>query len=203
MSSRKKGICKKLSSKVTSQKYNPIPFLDRPLTSILRFMQETRRIQMVDKPLYAQPIHAQPIHSQPIHSQPIHSQPIHSQSIYSQPIHAQPMNIQSIVSEQPSIPQDIEDDMYYTIKKKYPYDQLSIKQMDIFNVTFSMESNKEALIKLNPLVYYKLNPDIYGSFSQPIYYQQPYSSPIGPLSFLRSTIPYKPKKEDLDFFDLL
>ena len=147
--------------KVPTRKYNEIPFLDRPLQSILRFMQENRA-----------------------------------------------MNEQSKTSaniEKARAPylEDIENGMYYTIRNKYPYDPLSMKQMEIYGHTFSKESNTDALHKISPIhiskpyVLPKIN---YQAIDVP-HTQSVYSGPIGPLSFLRNTVPQPPDPTFMDFLN--
>lgn len=159
------GIYKKVASRYTFQPYYSVPFLERPLQSILLFMQEQKKIQML-------------------------------QSTYTRPIYTHPF-----VYEQSPVLQDPESYMYYNLRNKFPFDYLSIKQMEIFGGTFSIDSNKDALIKISPINSIQSSPVIYGPYNQQIVESQPYLEPIGPLSFLSSTVPYKPKKEDLDFLD--
>jgi hypothetical protein len=93
---------------------------------------------------------------------------------------------------------DTEIGMYYTPKEKYPFDPLSQKQIEVFGGTFEIVDNVNALIKLNPIcVKSAVTYNYYPQIIEP----KMYSAPIGPLSFLNSTVPYKPKKEDLDFLD--
>ena len=150
-----------IDKKIPIRKYHKIPFLDRPLQSILRFMQENRY-----------------------------------------------MNEQSKIStntEKESAPllEDIENGMYYTIRNKYPYDPLSMKQMEIYGHTFSKESNADALHKISPIHISqpcglpKIN---YQAVDVP-HTQSVYSGPIGPLSFLRNTVPQPPDPTFMDFLN--
>jgi len=93
-----------------------------------------------------------------------------------------------------------ETGMYYTPIADYPYDPLSRQQIEVFGCTFSKESNADALNKMIPI--YISKPSVaskinYKSVEEP----QPYSSPIGPLSFLRTTVPQTPDPTFVDFLD--
>ena len=147
--------------------YNQVPFLDRSLRSILRFMQENKLMNR-----------------QTVETSPIIEQ-IHTQS----PI---------IESTSSHTEQDIEKDMFYTIKNKYPFDTLSTTQMDVYGFTFSKESNINALHKISPIYISKPNivlPENYQYVEEP----QTYNKPIGPTSFLRNTVPQAPDPTFVNF----
>ena len=102
---------------------------------------------------------------------------------------------------------DMEVGMYYTPKTQYPYDPLSKKQMEVFGYTFSNESNADALLKINPIPAISLpvtnkNKNYHQNVEPPQQsYIEPikYSSPIGPLPFLHSTVPQSPNPTFVDF----
>jgi len=173
----KNSIRKKVSPKANSIIFNQIPFLDRPLHSILRFMQENRTNIEVNQ--------------QPTQNLEPNLEP--KITIYEHPS----LKVQPYLYEQ-----DPENYMYYNLKNKYPFDPLSLKQMDVFGGTFSNEINKEALIRVSP-VYLTNSRTTFGAYNQEIIKSIPYSAPIGPLSFLNSTVPLRPHKDDLDFLDFL
>ena len=145
--------------KVPIRKYPQIPFLDRPLLSILRFMQENRAMNELSKTS---------------------------------------ANIEK--AREPSL-EDMENGMYYTVRNKYPYDPLSMKQMEIYGHTFSNESN--VLHKISPIHIRKpyIAPKInYQAIDVP-HTQSVYSGPIGPVSFLRNTVPQPPDPTFMDFLN--
>ena len=135
-----------IAKKVPLGKYHEIPFLDRPLQtilSILRYMQTTRE-EKIDK----------------------------------------------------------EIGMYYTPVAKHPFDIKSQKQMEVFGGTFSIESNLDALKKINPI--YTTMPN--SATTQNYHYveeQNIYSKAIGPSSFLRNTVPQSPDPTFVDFLNKL
>jgi hypothetical protein len=93
---------------------------------------------------------------------------------------------------------DTETDMYYTPKANHPFDPLSQQQMDVYGHTFSKESNTDALHKISPIYISKPSdtPTIKYEFME----EPPtYSIPIGPLPFLRNTVPQSPNPTFVDF----
>jgi hypothetical protein len=162
----------KKSSVVQLSRFNQIPFLNRPLQhimSILRYMQDNRQ-EKTEK----------------------------------------------------------EVGMYYTPMEKPPFDPLSKKQMEIYGGIFTIESNAEALLKNEQLSLQQIGPISTGRHlgmipknivnPQPLDSQsldsqsldplladpqladsQPYSSPIGPLTFLVTTVPQAPDPNFVDF----
>lgn len=99
--------------------------------------------------------------------------------------------------------EDIENRMYYTIRNKYPYDPLSMKQMEIYGITFSKESNADTLHKISPIYISKpyVLPKINYQAADIPHTQSVYSDPIGPLSFLRNTVPQPPDPTFMDFLN--
>jgi len=102
--------------------------------------------------------------------------------------------------------EDKEVGMYYTPKENYPFDPLSKKQIEVFGGTFSNESDADALLKINPLVIIpspvvksKKNHNNLETPQQENINPIIYSSPIGPLSFLNSTVPLPPNPIFVDF----
>lgn len=108
---------------------------------------------------------------------------------------------------------DKEVGMYYTPIEECPFDPLSKKQMDIYGGIFSTESNAEALLKIKPLNLQQINPISTGrhlrmpptnivdpQFADPQFADpQPYSKPIGPLTFLGTTVPQAPEPTFVNF----
>jgi hypothetical protein len=118
---------------------------------------------------------------------------------------------------------DKEGYMYYTPIVEHPFDTLSKKQIDVFGYTFSIESNADALLKNKPLNSQQISPISTGRHirmppknminhktvdsqtvdSQTVDSQtldsQPYSKPIGPLSFLGTTVPQAPEPTFVNF----
>ncbi len=187
----KNSIRKKVSPKANSTILNPIPFLDRPLQSILRFMQENRKnIEINRKNIEVNRKNIK-VNEQP--TQNLQSSLEPKITIFEHPY----------LKDQPSLyEQDPENYMYYNLKNKYPFDPLSLKQMDVFGGTFSNEINKEALIRVSPVCLTN-SRTTFGAYNEEVVKSVPYSAPIGPLSFLSSTVPYRPQKNDLDFLDYL
>ena len=97
---------------------------------------------------------------------------------------------------------DKETGMYYTPKAAHPYDSLSYKQFEVFGGLFSIESNADALHKIIPIHISKpyVAPKInYQFVEEP--HPQLYSSPIGPLTFLGTTVPQAPDPSFVDFLN--
>jgi hypothetical protein len=101
--------------------------------------------------------------------------------------------------------EDKENGMYYTTKNDYPFDPISKKQMEIFGNTFTKESNAQALIKINPIPPNNIKVTPKNNNQQNINPQtidvQTYSRPIGPLTFLRTTVPQYPEQTFLKFLE--
>ncbi len=161
----RRRINKKTDKKETFLSYNKIPFLDRPLQSILRFMQENRAIN--------------------------------EQSRTSANIEKASAPLANIEKAIAPIEQDLEIDMFYCVKNKYPFDPLSKKQMEVYGHTFSIESNAEAILNLHPpiIINDKVTPIQYQDETQP----KAYSAPIGPMTFLYSTVPHAPNPTFVNF----
>lgn len=100
---------------------------------------------------------------------------------------------------------DKETGMYYTTKNEYPFDPISKKQMEIFGNTFSKESNAEALIKIIPIPGNNIKFTPKSNNQQNINPQtidvQTYSRPIGPLTFLSTTVPQYPEPTFVKFLE--
>ena len=102
---------------------------------------------------------------------------------------------------------DTETGMYYTPKADHPFDPLSQQQIEVFGHTFSKESNVDALHKISPIYISKpyVAPKInYQAVEVPqtqIQTQTDYSGPIGPLQFLRNTVPQSPNQTFVDFLN--
>ena len=118
---------------------------------------------------------------------------------------------------------DKEVGMYYTPIEECPFDPLSKKQMDTYGGIFSTESNAEALLKIKPLSLQQINPistcrhlrmppknivdqqPVDPQLSNPQFVDpqfadlQPYSKPIGPLTFLGTTVPQAPEPTFVNF----
>jgi hypothetical protein len=97
---------------------------------------------------------------------------------------------------------DKETDMYYTPKAEHPFDPLSQQQIEVFGHTFSKESNADALHKITPIYISKpyVAPKInYQAVEEPK--TQCYSCPIGPLPFLRNTVPQSPDPTFVGFLN--
>jgi hypothetical protein len=95
---------------------------------------------------------------------------------------------------------DKETGMYFTPKADHPFDPLSQQQIEVFGHTFSKESNADTLYKITPIYISKpyIAPKInYQAVEEP----QTYSSPIGPLPFLRNTVPQSPDPIFVDFLN--
>jgi len=166
----------KILNKVPAGKYNKIPFLDRPLRSILRFMRENRAMNEQSKTFS-------------------NIEQACAPSVNIEQASAPSVNIEQACA---SSVEDIENGMYYTIKNKHPYDPQSIKQMEIFGFTFSNQSNVYALHKISPIYISKPNivlPENYQYVEEP----QTYNIPIAPTSFLRNTIPQVPNPAFVNF----
>jgi len=209
-------IIKKVVSKTTpSLLYNKVPFLDRPLQSILRFMQENRamneqakRSSNIDQPS-ALSVNIEQA-SAPLVKIEQTSTPLVKIEKTSTPLVKIEQTSTSLVKieqtstslvkiEQVSVPseQDPEIDMFYTIKNKYPFDPLSKKQMEVYGHTFSIDSNVEAMLNFHPpiIVNNRVRYANYEIEEQP----RVYAAPIGPMSFLCSTIPRDPNPTFVNF----
>jgi hypothetical protein len=176
----RKGVQKKVSPKPNNIIYNYIPFLDRPLQSILRFMQENRMNKQSTLKVQTSG-----------NEQPALESKL---TIYEHPI----LKVQPSLHEQ-----NPENYMYYNLRNTHPFDPISLKQMEVFGGIFSNENNKETLLRVLPRYFTNYSYTYNQEMVKPIPYseQNTYSEPIGPLPFLSSTVPYKPKKQDLDYLD--
>jgi len=239
-------IIKKVVSKTTpSLLYNKVPFLDRDLQSILRFMQENRamneqakrssnidqpsalsvNIEQASAPLVKIEQTSTPLVKIEKTSTPLVKIEQTSTSLVkieqtstslvkiektSTPLVKIEQTSTSLVKieqtstslvkiEQVSVPseQDPEIDMFYTIKNKYPFDPLSKKQMEVYGHTFSIDSNVEAMLNFHPpiIVNNRVRYANYEIEEQP----RVYAAPIGPMSFLCSTIPRDPNPTFVNF----
>lgn len=173
--SSKNSISKKISPKINSTIAKKIPLLDRPLQSILLFMQENRKNIEVNK--------------QSTKNLEPNLEP--KITIFEHPF----LKDKSSLYEQ-----DPENYLYYNLKNKYPYDPKSIKQMEVFGGTFTNEINNEELIRVSPVCLTN-SRTIYSAYNQENIKPITYSAPIGPMSFLSSTVPHRPQKDYLDFLD--
>jgi hypothetical protein len=102
---------------------------------------------------------------------------------------------------------DKEIGMYYTPTAEHPFDPLSKKQMDVWGGTFlpepanlvpdlkntRMMAYSDSFIKFTP--YIKVDKPISDNPIESI----TYSKPIGPLSFLSSTVPQSPEPAFLNY----
>jgi hypothetical protein len=161
----KRRINKKTDKKGTFLSYNKIPFLDRPLQSILRFMQENRATN--------------------------------EQSRTSVNIEKASAPLANIEKASAPIEQDLEIDMFYCVKNKYPFDSLSKIQMEVYGHTFSTESNAEAILNFHPPII--INDEVKSANYEIEEQQKTYAMPIGPMSFLCSTIPHAPNPTFVNF----
>ncbi len=98
---------------------------------------------------------------------------------------------------------DKETGMYYTPKADHPFDPISQQQIEVFGHTFSKESNADALRKISPIYISKpyVAPKINYQAVEVPQTQSVYSGPIGPLPFLRNTVPPSPNQTFVDFLD--
>jgi len=225
MHSKGKVIKKVVSKTTPSLLYNKVPFLDRPLQSILRFMQENRamneqakkssnieqpsalsvnieqaeaplvKIEQFDAPLVKIEQFDVPLVKIEQTSAPL----VKIEQTSTPSANIEQAGASSAYIEQDSAPseQDLEIDMFYTIKNKYPFDPLSKKQMEIYGHTFSIDSNVEAMLNFHPPII--VNDRVrYGNYEIE---EQPrtYATPIGPMSFLCSTIPRAPNPTFVNF----
>jgi hypothetical protein len=110
---------------------------------------------------------------------------------------------------------DKEGDMYYTPIAEHPFDTLSKKQIEVFGYTFSIESNADALLKISPIStdrHISVPPKNtinhktldhktldHKTVDSQTLDSQPYSKPIGPLSFLGTTVPQAPDPTFVNF----
>ena len=98
---------------------------------------------------------------------------------------------------------DQETNMYYTPTAEHPFDSLSQQQMEVYGHTFSEESNADALHKISPIYISKpyVAPKINYKAVEVPPTQSDYSVPIGPLPFLRNTVPQSPDPIFVDFLN--